>query len=236
MTLLKEKLAELSGGKILDVATEGGWFIDILRDSFRDIDEVIGIDISDEDFNEARERLKDKPVSFIVMDGANLEFADESFDTVAMAHGIHHLDNIPAVLLEMKRVLKPNGIFVLREVYRDGLDEKQKTDLLEHDWSAKIDRLLGKSHYPTLTRQDIRDYVKRSVLKKVEIRMHQCDDCPRSKGETIEKEISELGEQLAKAREFPQYDELEAERDAIVNRLRAVGVSCQASLDVVGIK
>ncbi|NIS17437.1 MAG: hypothetical protein GWN61_11420, partial [candidate division Zixibacteria bacterium] len=70
MVMIKEKLAKRSGGKILDVATEAGWFIDKLKDAFRDIDEVVGIDISDEDFEEALQRLKGVSVSFIVMDGA----------------------------------------------------------------------------------------------------------------------------------------------------------------------
>jgi SAM-dependent methyltransferase len=236
MTMLKEKLAGLSGGRILDVATEGGWFINKLKDAFSDIDEVIGIDITDQDFDEARERLRGYPVSFVVMDGANLEFTDESFDTVAMAAGIHHLDDIPAVLSEMMRVLKPDGTFVLREMYRDGQNEKQMTDVLGSDWNAKIDRLLGIPHYPTLTRQVIVEYAKGLGLNRFETRTHLCDDCPRSKGETIEKEIAEMAEQLDRVKKLPQYDELKAERDAIVNRLRTVGVSCQAELDVVGVK
>jgi len=236
MMMLKEKLARLSGGRILDVATEGGGFIDTLKDAFKDIDEVIGVDITDEDFEEARERLRGDLASFLVMDGSDLEYADESFDTVAMSNGMHHLNDIPAVLSEMMRVLKTGGTFILREMYRDGLSDKQMTDVLQHDWDAKIDRLLGKPHYPTLTKQKIVDYVKGLGLSRFETGKHLCEDCPRSKGETIDKEISEMDDQLAKVKASPQYDELRAERDAIVKRLKTVGVSCPTGLDVVGIK
>ena len=236
MAKLKERLAGRTGGRILDVATAGGWFIDKLKDALKDIDEIIGIDITDREFGEARERLKDDPVSFIVMDGANIEFADESFDTVAMAAGMHHLDDIPAVLSEMMRVLKPGGMFVLCEMYRDGQGDKQITDVMEHDWNAKIDRLLGIPHYPSLKKQKIIDYAKNLCLSRFEAQINRCDDCPRSKGETIEKEIAEMGEQLAKVKDLPQYDELKIERDAIVKRLRTVGVSCQQALEIVGIK
>jgi SAM-dependent methyltransferase len=236
MTMLKEELAGLSGGRILDVATEGGWFINVLKDAFKDIDEVVGIDITDQDFDEARERLKGNPVSFVIMDGTNLEFADESFDTVAMAHGMHHLDDIQAVLSEMMRVLRPGGTFVVRENYRDVRCEKQMTDVLEHDWNAKVDRLLGIPHYPSLMKQQIVEHANGLGLSRLETQTHLCDDCPRSRGETVEKEIAEMDEQLAKVKEFPQYAELKAERDAIVNRIRRVGVSCQAALDVIGIK
>lgn len=236
MKMLKEKFAGSSGGRILDVATDGGWFINKLMDAFIDIDEIIGIDITDQDFDEARERFKGSPVSFVVMDGANIKFADESFDTVAMAAGMHHLDDIPAVLKEMLRVLKPSGTFILREMYRDGQNDKQMTDVMQHDWYAKIDRLLGEPHFPTLTRQKIVDYANSIGLSRYEIQKHLCDNCPRSKGETIEKEIAEMGEQLEKIKELSQYGQLKDERDAIINQLRTVGVSCQAALDIVGFK
>jgi ubiquinone/menaquinone biosynthesis C-methylase UbiE len=236
MVILKEKLAGLSGGKILDVATEGGWFIDKLKDAFNDIDEVIGIDITDEDFDEARERLKNDPVSFKVMNGTKLEFGDESFDTVTMAFGMHHLDDIPAVLSEMMRVLKQGGMLVLRENYRDVKEKKQITDVLQHDWYAKIDSVLGIPHYPSLTKQEIVEYVNGIALKKYETFKYLCDDCPRSKGETIEKEITEMDDQLAKIKGFPKYDELKTERDTIISRLRTIGICCQAALDVVGTK
>jgi len=46
--MFKEKLAELSGGRILDVATEGGLFIDRFKDTLEEYDDIIGIDITDE--------------------------------------------------------------------------------------------------------------------------------------------------------------------------------------------
>jgi SAM-dependent methyltransferase len=233
---IEEQLAGQSGGKTLDVATEGGWFIKTLQNAFENIDQIIGIDITDEDFDEARERFKGAPVTFLVMNGADLDFADGYFDTVAMCAGMHHLDDIPAVLSEMMRVLKPSGTLVLREGYRDVEDERQLTDVLEHDWYAKIDRIIGRPHFPTLTRQEITDYVNGLGLYRYEIGMHQCKDCPRSKGERVEEEITEVDEQLAKVRGHPQYDELEEERNRIVSRIKTVGVRCQPSLDVVGIK
>jgi SAM-dependent methyltransferase len=205
-------------------------------DMFGGIDEIIGIDISDKDFEEARERLKDSPVSFVVMNGTNLEFADESFNTVAMAHGMHHLDDIPKILSEMMRVLKPGGAFVLREVYRDGQNEKQITDVLQHDWYAQTDRLLGKPHYPSLTKQEIIDFARNLGLSRFETGKHLCIDCPRSQGETIDKEISEMDEQLAMVRGLPQHDELKAEKDAIVKRLNTVGICCQSALEILGFK
>ncbi|NIP55907.1 MAG: methyltransferase domain-containing protein, partial [candidate division Zixibacteria bacterium] len=102
------------------------------------------------------------------------------FDTVSMAFGMHHLDDITAVLSEMMRALKPGGMFVLRENYRDVEDKRQMTDVLQHDWYAKIDSLLGKPHYPSLTRKEIVEYVDAIGLSWYETQKHLCDDCPRS--------------------------------------------------------
>jgi SAM-dependent methyltransferase len=236
MSLFEERLTDLHGGRLLDVATGGGRFIEKLDRYFKDIDEVVGIDISDDHFAEISQRLKDHRVSLLVMDAANLEFADESFDTVAMAAGMHHMDDVAPALSEMMRVLRAGGTLVLREMFRDGLNEKQTTDLLQHDWQAKVGRLLGVSHYPSLTRQEIIDYVAGLGLTRFDTEIDACDDCPRSRGETVEKEITEMDERLAQVRNLLQYDELKTERDRIVSRLRTVGISCQPSLDIVGVK
>ena len=234
--ILSDRLAEVSGGRILDVATECGWFISKLVDYFRDFEQVIGIDITDEDFDEAGERFKEEAVSFMVMDGAKLKFEAATFDTVSMAHGIHHLDDIQMVLAEMMRVLKPGGMLIVREGYRNVNDEKQITDVLQHDWYAEIDRLLGIPHFPTLKRQEIVEYIDKLKLIQLEMMIYQCDDCPRSRGETTEEEIIEMDEQLQKIKGLPQYSELKNRRDSIVDRIRSIGICCQPALDVVGYK
>ncbi|MCP4706470.1 MAG: class I SAM-dependent methyltransferase, partial [candidate division Zixibacteria bacterium] len=198
MSLLKKKLKKKSGGDILDIATDSGDFIKQLKDDFKDINKVIGIDITDKNFMEAREKFKDEPVEFIVMDGSELKFENSTFDTVSICAGLHHLDDISGTLSEMKRVLKPGGIFILREMFRDVTNEKRLTDVRQHDWYAKIDRLRGKKHNPTLTKQQIINLVKSLRLKNIEMSERTCDDCPRSIGETVEKEVAEMQEEHAK--------------------------------------
>ena len=46
------------------------------------------------------------------MNAENLQFEDESFDTVCIPHSLHHLASINKVLAEMKRVLKKYGNFI----------------------------------------------------------------------------------------------------------------------------
>ena len=110
MDLFDKLLSGKSAGDMLDVATDTGDFITTLTEIFKDYDKIIGTDISDSGFKEAREIFKNKPIEFIQMDGAALKFDDSSFDTVTVCAGLHHMDNIPAVLSEMYRVLKPGGV------------------------------------------------------------------------------------------------------------------------------
>jgi len=48
-------------------------------------------------------------VSFVVADAERLPFPDRAFDRVAMAFGLRNCTDKPAVLREMRRVLKPGG-------------------------------------------------------------------------------------------------------------------------------
>ena len=56
---------------------------------------------------------RDKGLEALVMDVADMSFADELFDAVYSFNSLLHLpkDELPSVLLEICRVLKPEGLF-----------------------------------------------------------------------------------------------------------------------------
>jgi len=112
---IAKRLGSVSGGRILDVATAGGGFIDTLMKALKDYDSFVGIDYcasatSKKEMESAKKRFEGKPVRFFEMNAENLKFEDESFDTVCMSHSLHHLASIGKVLAEMKRVLKKGAI------------------------------------------------------------------------------------------------------------------------------
>jgi ubiquinone/menaquinone biosynthesis C-methylase UbiE len=208
---IAEKLGLISAGKVLDIGTARGGFIDTLIKTLKTYDSFVGIDYcpSDESkkgMESAKKRFEGKGVQFLQMNAENLEFEDESFDTVCISHSLHHLANIDRVMTEMKRVLKKGGNFVLQEAYFDGQQtEAQKADELEHEWEARIDTLLGITHNKTLTRQEIRHIANGLNLKESEIfdsahpvdclfceRKHQCED-PRDQAtlHEINKDIDD---------------------------------------------
>lgn len=167
---VRAKLGLISGGKILDVATGTGDYIDTLMKSLKNYKSFVGIDILRKDLESAKKRFKDQPVKLMKMDAESLEFDDDSFDTVCMAYSLHHLDRIDKVLAEMRRVLKPGGNMIIQEEFRDGKQtEAQKTNILQHAWGAEIDSLLGKTHNATFTKQEIEGILDSLQFEQVEM-------------------------------------------------------------------
>jgi ubiquinone/menaquinone biosynthesis C-methylase UbiE len=83
--------------------------------------EVIGIDLSDEALSSA-EALKSKiedetnnvlPVQFKKMEAENLKFDEDKLDVIIADNVFEHVDNIPIVMKECGRVLKPGGRIVI---------------------------------------------------------------------------------------------------------------------------
>ena len=191
-------LEVISAGKVLDVATQKGDFIKTLMKTVKDYESVIGIDIEFKELDSIKKEFKDKPVEFLEMNAENLTFNSNFFDTVAISHTLHHLTNVNKVLAEMKRVLKPDGHFIIQESFRDGIQtEAQKTDIDAHHWDSKIDKLLDIPHYFTLTKSELKEVVTNlglRELKEVEsthfVKCLFCDDkfdCEDPKNEGIIK-------------------------------------------------
>jgi len=211
---IRSKLDSVSGGKVLDIATGSGDFIDTMMKTLKDYDCFVGIDISKKDLGSAKKRFGDKPVKLMEMNAESLEFDDDSFDTVCMAYSLHHLERIDKVLAEMRRVLKPGGNLIIQEEFFDGnQNEAQKTNLLQHAWEAQIDSLLGEIHRTTLTKHRIEDIISNIQLESVEIfesthpveclfceRKFRCDN-PKSE-EEIDRSLKEIDDNLKRLKEI----------------------------------
>ncbi len=152
--LLQEKLAVLTGGRVLDVATGSGSFAKALAEGMKDCTEVVGIDMDEKVLETARE-MKLENVRFEVMDAGDLKFEDEAFDTVAISNSLHHMKSPGTVLSGMKRVLRTGGLFVVREMFRDGLDRHQMTHFLFHSFRSDIDTLKGVTHRKSYLRIEL---------------------------------------------------------------------------------
>jgi ubiquinone/menaquinone biosynthesis C-methylase UbiE len=251
---IAKRLGSVSGGKILDVATAGGGFIDTLMKTLKDYDSFVGIDYcasaaSRKEIESAKKRFEGKPVIFFEMNAEDLKFEDESFDTVCISHSLHHLASIGKVLAEMKRVLKNGGDFILQEAYCDGdQTEAQKADELEHEWEARIDSLLGITHNKTLTKQRIMNIVNSLELKELEVfdsthpvdclfckRKHECED-PKNQTtfHKLTQEIDDAAKRIENYSDLETRNRLKEEGKRIKETIAESGSASASYLFIIG--
>jgi len=248
---MRTKLGSISGGKVLDIATGSGDFIDVLMKTLKNYDSFVGIDISKKDLESAKKRFKDQPVELLEMNAESLEFNDNSFDTVSMAYSLHHLDRIDKVLADMQRVLRPSGNLIIQEEFSDGdQTEAQKTGLLQHTWDAEIDTLLGKTHRATFTKHKIKELVSNLQLEQVEIlesthpvkclsceKRHKCDN-PKNE-ETIKDSIKEIDDNLKRLRDIADPEtriSLQKKGEELKERNREYGNTSPSLILAIGKK
>jgi SAM-dependent methyltransferase len=110
-------LSKIKGERILDVGCGFGRLtLDVAKRNPES--EVFGIDLFDSLTEQARmnaEVLGIKNVEFKTASAYALPFEDGSFETVFSFFMLHHLDEIPKGLLEIRRVLQKNGGFLAVE-------------------------------------------------------------------------------------------------------------------------
>jgi ubiquinone/menaquinone biosynthesis C-methylase UbiE len=100
----------ISGKKIADIGCADGYGSTFLADYAA---EVTGVDYSTDTINIAREKHKAKTnLKFIQSSVPPLPFEDESLDAVTSFQFIEHIENRLEFIKEVRRVLKPGGVFL----------------------------------------------------------------------------------------------------------------------------
>jgi ubiquinone/menaquinone biosynthesis C-methylase UbiE len=82
-------------------------------------DNITAIDLDERMIKIAQKRNKDSSVSFKIMDASNLDFPDKRFDAIFDFGIIHHIPNWKDCLVELKRVLLPNGELIIEDLSLD---------------------------------------------------------------------------------------------------------------------
>lgn len=91
---------------------------------------IIGMDISEKMLEIGNSKIKrqevDNQIELRYGDAADLPFEDNAFDAVTVAFGVRNFENLDKGLLEIHRVLKPNGqVFILEFSIPDRFPVKQ---------------------------------------------------------------------------------------------------------------
>ena len=119
-----DRLEPVAGGRYLDLATGTGYAAFALAERVPECS-VIGVDIADEAIAANAEAAADRGlanVTFQVVDGTALPFADHSFDGVICRYAVHHFPDPTATLADVYRVLKPGGRFVVADAVKNDGD------------------------------------------------------------------------------------------------------------------
>jgi len=101
-----ESIRARSGGKLLDLGCGTGFIIDLADGLF---DEIHGIDITEAML--AKVDTSREHVTTHLGSADALPFEDDSFDVVTSYAFLHHLEDYKPVFDEVRRVLRPGGIF-----------------------------------------------------------------------------------------------------------------------------
>jgi len=229
----RELLGQISASRLLDVATGSGNFIRFMLDGLNDYTEIIGVDNNERALVTFTESFKEYPkVHFQRMDAHHLDFDDSSFDLVCISNSLHHLDPVP-VLHEMERVLRPNGLLLVSEMYRAGQTETQMTHVHLHHWWAAVDMVNGILHRDTYTRQELLDLVAGFNLKELQIIDHS-DLSEDPKNPDLLKELDPVFERYIQRAEG--HPELQGRGEELRVRVKEIGFHGATTLIVMGKK
>lgn len=113
--------------KVLDFGCGTGYGSQILS---RNSESVVGIDISSDAIQYARDNYSGTTLNFEILDQAILPFSDSAFDLITSFQVIEHIEDADSYLSEMKRVLKPGGKLLLSTP-----DKKTRLFLLQRPWN-----------------------------------------------------------------------------------------------------
>lgn len=107
-SVLEELAARAGGGRLLDVGCGTGFLISLASDLFTKID---GIDVT----RAMLDRVDVSPGNIELHEGVaeSMPFENDTFDMASSYAFMHHVEDHRAILREVRRVLRPGGLFYI---------------------------------------------------------------------------------------------------------------------------
>ncbi len=157
-----DRQIDWAGKEVLDLGCAGGFMAEALEDRGA---KVTGIDPAGQAIAAARAHAKrfGRDIRYDVGVGEALPYADGTFDAVVCVDVLEHVADLPRVLTETARVLRPGGLFLFDTINRNWLARLATITVAED-----ILRLLPKgTHDPAMfiTPQELRDGLARAGLE-----------------------------------------------------------------------
>lgn len=111
---------------------------------------LYGIDIEQARVDLAKQKVRDKSITFEVADVVKLPYKSESIDVVLDFSVLYHIKNWKEALQEIKRVLKPGGQFVLEDLSMQSL---------HHGFATTFRKLFMHTYKRPYRREEFFEYV-----------------------------------------------------------------------------
>jgi len=147
---------------ILDIGTEDCFYIDKLNKFCTSY----GINVeSHEQYSYHSDKSCIK-----IYDGKNIPFKDNEFDIITIYMVLHHITNIDDILYllnDAKRVLKPNGVLLLREHDFNTEFDEYYIDFIHYYYELSFNADFNEKYYKTYEKNYMSKYKLREILKKI---------------------------------------------------------------------
>lgn len=137
LALVKDKV-------VLDIASGEGYGSSLLANEAK---KVIGVDIEEKVIEFAKAKYKKANLEFKIGSADKMPVADNSIDVVVSFETIEHHDKHEEMFLEIKRVLKPDGVLIM-----------SSPDKLNY---RDIPKLYNPFHIKELYREEFKDLVEK---------------------------------------------------------------------------
>jgi SAM-dependent methyltransferase len=236
LNAFEELFTGLDGGKVLDVATGEGGYINILKRYLKSFSIILGVDTSARVLAAAQNSHKNPPIQFVQMNAEQLGFRSGEFDTVNISASLHHLENVSRVLAEMVRTLRPGGKFILTEMHRDGTTGAQFNAIRVHHWAAAVDSSLGGLHDRTFARDELLNFIDDLNLRNITVRDFPNTDSNPMDVKAIDSIEVYLDRYLQRAQKSPMSASLIQQGRALKDSLRETGLHREPVLLLVAEK
>lgn len=103
---------------------------------YKGYERIVLLDYSRTQLQQAQERLGESgDYIYVAADAYKLPFVDGLFDGATMIRTLHHMQDAPAALKQVRRVLQPAGSFILEYANKLNLKAILRYVLRKQDWS-----------------------------------------------------------------------------------------------------
>ena len=228
----REVLGDIHVYSVLDVGCGTGAFTRTLAEMLGSVEQLVGIDPDKDSLDEARQITDDERITFRLLSGYAMPYADGRFDLAGISDALHHVPDPVQLLSLMMQATATEGWVVVQELVSDGLSRSEENGRDMHHFKSQIDRLNGRVHNATFSRAEIRDIVRNAGLE-IDAECEVTDPMDPTGTEMTQRVAHAqtfLPEYLEHARETLAFEDLTREARRIADRISVHGISTPPQL------